>query len=203
MGERWFLGIFLGKKDGTEENIMMQGERECRAGIRELQKMLTLKDCNVLPGTLARSDRNFARELREVQQESPKEDFAELRGTRRVQIRREVVGKFVPSLDCEKCRSLLARDCAYQYKHHREECRTRMEALMRDDDGFRRHVESADLCLTKRLAGNQTPGESRPKAVTSRNRTQRRSGWKSRTRTSTRSGRTSSKWCKSRRRGDG
>ena len=52
-------------------------------------------------------------------------------------------------MDCKKCRGLLARDHAYQY---REECKTRMEALMREDDGFRRHVESADLRLTKRLA---------------------------------------------------
>ena len=69
-----------------------------------------------------------------------------------MQIRREVVDKFGPTLDCKKCRFLLSRDRAYQYVHHREECRTRMEALMREDDGFRRHVESADLRLTKRLA---------------------------------------------------
>ena len=69
-----------------------------------------------------------------------------------MQIRREVVEKFGPTLGCLKCRGLLARDLAYQYVHHREECRTRMEALMREDDGFRRHVESAELRLTKRLA---------------------------------------------------
>ena len=63
-----------------------------------------------------------------------------------------VVEEFGFTLDCKKCRGLLARDRAYQYVHHREECRTRMEALMREDDSFRRHVESADLRLTKRLA---------------------------------------------------
>ena len=40
---------------------------------------------------------------------------------------------------------------AYQYVHHLEERRTRKEALMRED-GFSRHVECADLRLTKRLA---------------------------------------------------
>ena len=160
MGERWFHGIFLGKKAGTEENIVMRenGSVVRARAIRELQKILTLKDYDVLRGTphdpigtLRGVTRDVGRPS-EALGESPKEDYDELQGTRRVQIRREVVEKFGPTLDCKKCRGLLARDRAYQYVHHREECRTRMEALMREDDGFRRHVESADLRLTKRLA---------------------------------------------------
>ena len=123
--------------------------------IKELQKMLTLKDYNMLRGTphdpigtLVTRDTGRPSE---AFGELPKEDSDELQGTRRVQIRREVVEKFGPTPEYKKCR-VLARDRAYQYVHHHEECRTRMEALMREDDGFRRHVESADLRLTKRLA---------------------------------------------------
>ena len=53
MGERWFHGIFLGKKAGTEENIVMRenGSVVRARAIRELQKILTLKDYDVLRGT--------------------------------------------------------------------------------------------------------------------------------------------------------
>ena len=47
---------------------------------------------------------------------------------------------------------MLARDRAFQCVHRREECRTRTEALMREDGGFRRHVESTCIRLTLRLA---------------------------------------------------
>ena len=46
----------------------------------------------------------------------------------------------------------MARDRAYQYVHHHEECRTRMEALMREDAGFRHRVENADIRMTQRIA---------------------------------------------------
>ena len=62
-----------------------------------------------------------------------------------MQIRREVVEEFGPTLDCKKWRGLLARDRAYQYVQDREECRTKMEALLREYDGFRRNVENAGL----------------------------------------------------------
>ena len=56
MGDRWFHGIFL------EENILMKenGSVVRAHAIRELQRMLALKDDDVLRGT-ARSDRNFAK----------------------------------------------------------------------------------------------------------------------------------------------
>ena len=53
MGERWFHGIFLRKKAGAEENIVMRenGSAVRARAIRELQKILTLKDYDVLRGT--------------------------------------------------------------------------------------------------------------------------------------------------------
>ena len=56
-----------------------------------------------------------------------------------------------PHAVCKKCRGLMARDRVYQYAHHHEECRTRMEALMREDAGFRHRVENADICMTQRI----------------------------------------------------
>ena len=46
----------------------------------------------------------------------------------------------------------MAQDRAYQYVHHHEECRTRMEALMREDAGFRHRVENAGIRMTQRIA---------------------------------------------------
>ena len=137
MGERWFHGIFLGMTAGTEENIVMRenGSVVSARAIRVLQKILTLKDYDVLRGTPhdpIRTLRGVTRDvgrLSEALGESPKEDYDELQGTRRVQIRRDVVEKFGPTLDCKKCRGMLARDRAYQYVHHREECRTRIGSV--------------------------------------------------------------------------
>ena len=115
MGERWFHGIFLGKKAGTEENIVMRenGSVVRARAIRELQKIITLKDYDVLRGTphdpigtLRGVTRDVGRPS-EALGESPEVDFDELQGTRRVQIRRQVVEKLGPTLDCKKCRGLL------------------------------------------------------------------------------------------------
>ena len=73
-----------------------EGERERREGaIRELQKIITLKDYDVLRGTphdpigtLRGVTRDVARPS-EAFGECPKEDYDELQGTRRVQIRRD------------------------------------------------------------------------------------------------------------------
>ena len=53
MGERWFHGIFLGKKAGTEENFVIRenGSVVRALAIGEFHKVLTLKDCGVLRGT--------------------------------------------------------------------------------------------------------------------------------------------------------
>ena len=52
-GARWFHGIFLGKQARTEENIVMRenGSVVRACAIKELQKMLALKDYDVLRGT--------------------------------------------------------------------------------------------------------------------------------------------------------
>ena len=54
MGERWIHGIFLGKKAGRDENIVMRenGSAVRARAIRELQKILAPKDYDVLRGTL-------------------------------------------------------------------------------------------------------------------------------------------------------
>ena len=109
--------------------------------IREFTKVLTLKDYDVLRGTPHDPVGTLwgvtldAGLTSEVPREDPQEDFDELQQTRRAQVRREVVDKFGPTPGCKKCRCLIARDRAYQYVHHHEECRTRMEALMREDTG--------------------------------------------------------------------
>ena len=46
----------------------------------------------------------------------------------------------------------MAGDKAYQFVNQSEGCRRRMEALMKEDDAFRRHVENAERRQTERLA---------------------------------------------------
>ena len=131
------FGTFLGKKAGTEEsNVVRENGSVVRArAIPEFQKVLTLKDYDGDPAGVSRG-MQVGRPLQE--------DLDELQSTSRVQTRREGVEKFAPTSGC--------KDRAHKFVHHREECRSRMEGLMREDAGFLRHVENADIRMTQKTA---------------------------------------------------
>ena len=46
----------------------------------------------------------------------------------------------------------MANDKSYQYVHHSEKCRARLERLMRDHEDFRDHLERAEHRRTQRIA---------------------------------------------------
>ena len=159
MGERWHSGIYLGKKAGTEENLVMtmSGSVVRARAVREVHRRLCLQDLEVLSGT----PHDPAGVLRPAgRDEGRHEDLAaEERGDfdagptpKRVQITKEVVSKFGPTPGCVKCRGVMAGDKSYQYVHHNHECRTRMESLMRQDEKLSKVLEAAEERQVRRIA---------------------------------------------------
>ena len=71
---------------------------------------------------------------------------------KRVQITKEVVTRFGPTMDCRKCRGVMANDRSYQHVHHSETCRIRMEKLMSEHEDFREQLERAETRRTQRMA---------------------------------------------------
>ena len=160
MAERWYSGIWLGKRLGTEEHVVMKedGTVVRARSVREVDKNLTIADLNVLTGrphdplsTIRGVPRDAGRRVDlgdgegdgGVDEEAP---------PKRVQITKDVVLRFGGTAGCKKCRGLIHGDKSYRYVHHTEECRIRMEKLMREDEDFKAHVERADRRVAERLS---------------------------------------------------
>ena len=159
MRERWHTGLFLGKRPGSEENLVMKedgGVVRARA-VRELLRPVTLADLDKIrgtphdpTGTLRGVPRDEGRPeaLRE-----PEVADADLGSVPKwVQITKDVVLKFGATPGCSKCRGVRAGDRAYQYVHHTDACRNRMTELMKQDGKFGRLVQAAEDRQTKRIA---------------------------------------------------
>ena len=126
--------------------------------VRELHRPLRLEDLAVLTGrphnptgTLragGRRDGDRAQELEEVDHG----DAAIGPTPKRVQITREVINRLGGTPGCLKCRGVLAGDRSYQFVHHTDECRRRMENLMRQDELFSKKLEAAEERQTRRIA---------------------------------------------------
>ena len=159
MKERWYSGYFLGKRAGSEENLVMTstGSVVRARAIREMHRPLLLADLDVITGTphdpigtIRAGHRDEARGG-ELAEEVP-EDAEAGSNPKRVQITKEAVNKFGGTPGCLKCRGVVSGDRTYQFVHHSPECRTRMEDLMRRDDQFARKVEAAEERQKKRIA---------------------------------------------------
>ena len=162
MTERWFSGVFLGKKPGTDEYIVMRdtGQVVRARAVKEMAKKMTLDDYAVLVGqphdplgALKTGERDGGRpaELHGPSRDLPED--GDVRPTpKRVQITREVVIRFGATPGCRKCRGVLARDASYQFVHHSNECRARMEEKMAGDDSFKKNLESAEMRRMTRIA---------------------------------------------------
>lgn len=159
MKERWHSGIFLGKKAGTEENLVMtlDGAVVRARAVREVHRVLRLEDLDILKGTphdpagtlrAGHRDEGRARELEEEEHE----DVTLGPIPKRVQITRAVVNRFGASPGCMKCRGVVAGDKSYQFVHHSDNCRNRMESLMRQDNKFSKFIEAAEERQTRRIS---------------------------------------------------
>ena len=110
MKERWHSGFFLGKKAGSEENLVMtsSGSVVRARAIREMHRPLLLADLDVLTGTphdpvgtLRAGPRDVARGG-DLAEQVPGEAAAGS-NPKRVQITKEVVNKFGATPGCVKC----------------------------------------------------------------------------------------------------
>ena len=158
MHERWHSGIFLGKKAGSEENLVMKGDGgvvRARA-IREVHRDISMIDLNQLRGTPHDPVGNLRGDSRDEHRpaELAGQDAEDPLGPvpKRVQITREVVQRFGATPGCLKCQGQIAGDKSFQYVHHSEACRVRMESLMRQDEKFKRLIEAAEERQTRRIA---------------------------------------------------
>ena len=159
--ERWHAGKWVGKRMGTEEHFVMamDGKVVRARAIREFDEKVALKDFDVLvstphdpTGTIRSAMRDTGRQQGDKDGAEEQEPHDERATPKRVQITREVILKFGPTADCRKCWGVMANDKSYQYVHHSEQCRARLERLMRDHDEFREHLERAEHRRTQRLA---------------------------------------------------
>lgn len=71
---------------------------------------------------------------------------------KRVMITRDIIARYGATAGCKKCRGLVTGDRAYQHVHHSEDCRKRLEDMMRNDEAYREQVERAEFRRTERLA---------------------------------------------------
>jgi len=161
MTERWFSGVWLGKRLGTEEHVVMKedGSVVRARAVRYMEKAMTMNDYDVLTGrphdplgTLhAGGQRNGARRVDPARGggEPSVEDRA---APKRVMITRDIVARYGATAGCKKCRGLVTGDRAYQHVHHSEDCRKRLEDMMRNDEAYREQVERAEFRRTERLA---------------------------------------------------
>ena len=161
MAERWFEGFFLGKKPHSEEFVIMRsnGQVVKARAVKEMAREVTLADLDRLigephdpAGTLKGITRDEHRGEAGPRNADDLESGVPEFTPKRVLITRDVVLKFGPSKDCPKCRGVMSGDRSYQFVHHTEACRNRMEALMKEDEAFCRKVERADQRQTQRLA---------------------------------------------------
>ena len=158
MRERWHSGLYLGKRPGSEENLVMtESGKVVRArAIREVHRAVTMEDLDKLKGTphdpvgtLRGGGRDEGRgdELEHPEAHEPSGHVP-----KRVQITKAVIENFGPTPGCRKCQAVMNNNKAYQFVHHTLECRDRLTDLMRQDDRFRRLVEAADERQVKRIA---------------------------------------------------
>ena len=158
MKERWMSGLYLGKRPGSEENLVMTEEgKVVRArAIKEMHKTLRMEALDKLMGTPhdpvgtlraavrdeRRGDELVAPEVEDDSKYLPK----------RVQITKPIIEQFGPTSGCRKCQAVMSNNKGYQFVHHTTECRDRLTELMRQDERFRRLVEAADERQVRRLA---------------------------------------------------
>ena len=159
MKERWYSGIFLGKRAGSDENLVMtQDGNVVRArAIKETHCALRLQDLDSLRGSLHDLAGILRGEVRDDGRDAHLEEDArsDVGGgptPKRAQITKEVVNRFGATPGCMSSRGVIAGDRSYQYVHHNDTCRVRMEAFMRQDDKFSKLIEAAEERQTRRIA---------------------------------------------------
>jgi hypothetical protein len=157
MQERWFPGVWVGKKLHTDEHMVMKEDGlvvRSRA-VRETSVELTMQDYDKLKSTphdpLGTIRSAIASTRPPVPLKDDKEEELEYR-PRRAKLTQEVVKKFGFTAGCPKCRSLERGEGAGVAIGHSSKCRERLEARMQDDPIFKDRLERAETRINENLA---------------------------------------------------
>ena len=155
MTDRWYEGIWLGKRFDTEEHLVMKGDGlvvRCRA-VRERDIPLTLDELDKLQcspwdptGTSKPADSVPRASIQPEEHENPSAFRP-----RRVMITKEAIEKFGTTVNCARCRAL-ARGENARTTNHSEECRLRMEARMSEDAAFKDRMGDNSIKRDRYLA---------------------------------------------------
>ena len=145
--ERWMSGLYLGKRPGSEEKLVMfeEGKVVRARAIKEMHKTLRMEDLDKLMGTPHDPVGTFRAAVRDERRGDSKYV------PKRVQITKPIIELFGPTSGCRKCQAVMSNNKGYQFVHHTTECRDRLTELMRQDERFRRLVEAADERQVRRL----------------------------------------------------
>ena len=158
MQERWFPGIWVGKKLHTDEHLVMKEDGlvvRSRA-VRENSQELKMEDFDKLlstPHDPLGAVRTAMRSIRaEVQTKDPPLEDELAFKPRRAKITKNIIEKFGPTPGCAKCRAIERGDRGHEAVGHSAACRERIEDLMKTDETFKARVEKADERINKCLA---------------------------------------------------
>ncbi len=157
MQERWFPGIWVGKKLHTDEHLIMKEDGlvvRSRA-VRENSQELTIADYDKLRstphdplGTIRSPTRSSRPEVPTKSKEEEEEEYK----PRRAKIPRSCIKKFGVTPGCPKCRAIEQGDRGHEAGGHSGKCRERMEELMKGDPMFKERVDRADERIMENLA---------------------------------------------------
>ena len=178
MQERWYEGIWLGKRLGSEENLVMtsNGKVVRSRAVREQSSVVKIEDLDKListphdpTGTFTSSKHGLPDLGRPIVDAGPA-DQEEIRTTNRAYITNEVVEKFEPTNGCKKCKGIMDKDRNCRFVAHTSACRARMEEKMKEDDSFRRRMEEPDdrkaqniyQKFERRVAATRSKEEEKP-----------------------------------------
>ena len=156
MQERWFPGIWLGKKLHTEEHLVMKEDGlvvRSRA-VRENSQNLTMEDYDKLintPHDLTGTVKTATMRTVLPEVHAQEQELGSYK-PRRAKITKNIIDKFGPTARCTKCRAITRGDSGMEAVGHSAACRERIEELMKANPDFRERVDRADERINKMLA---------------------------------------------------
>jgi hypothetical protein len=157
MQERWFPGVWVGKKLHTDEHMVMKEDGlvvRSRA-VRENSVELKLQDYDKLKSTphdpqgTIRSAIASSRPAVPIKED--KEEELEYR-PRRAKLTQDIVQKYGYTAGCPKCRSLERGEGANVAIGHSAKCRARLEERMQEDPLYKERLERAETRINENLA---------------------------------------------------
>ena len=157
MQERWFPGIWVGKKLHTDQHLVMKEDGlvvRSRA-VRETSQELTLADYDKLKSTphdpLGAIRSAIVSSRPPVPLRDEKEEVLDYR-PRRAKLTKDVVERYGFTAGCPKCRSWEQGEVGSTTIGHSAKCRERLEDLMKEDPVFKERLDRAETRINETLA---------------------------------------------------